>query len=84
MIAVGDSIFIDAGLKKMTACVQQIDVDNNLVTVMDDEGYQWIWDETSDMRILESMTASPGGTFEIHPILSITKIDKTNNDTQDE
>ena len=74
-ITVGDKIFIDAGFKKMTACVQLIDAVTNLITVIDEEGHQWVWEESSDTRILESMTTAPGGTFEIHPIMNITKID---------
>ena len=74
-IEIGDTLFIDAGFKTMTATVVQIDAENALITVKDAEGYQWVWEESSDTRILESLTVAPGGSFEIHPIMNITKLD---------
>ena len=74
-IEIGDTLFIDAGFKTMTATVVQIDAENSLITVKDTEGYQWVWEENSGTRILESLTPVPGGSFEIHPIMNITKQD---------
>ena len=74
-IEIGDTLFIDAGFKTMTAKVVQIDAEKSLITVEDTEGYQWVWEENSGARVLESLTVTPGGSFEIHPIMNITKQD---------
>tara|TARA_R100000742_G_C4260902_1_gene78697 strand:+ start:362 stop:772 length:411 start_codon:yes stop_codon:yes gene_type:complete len=80
-IDVKDFVLIETRVQKYIMQVINIDEEFNLITVVDDQGETYFWDETPDQRLLESTSHTSGISNKLETIINISKVqDKETND----